>query len=43
MAALRNVVLNVLRLNGETNIAAAIRKIGWQHQGAIRLLQLGPP
>ena len=43
MAALRNVVLNVLRLNGETNIAAAIRKIGWQHQGAIRLLQLVPP
>lgn len=42
MAALRNLVLNVLRLNGETNIAAAIRKIAWQHHGALRFLGLLP-
>ena len=29
MAALRNVVLGLLRSGGETNIAAAIRRIGW--------------
>ena len=40
MAALRNLVLNVLRLLGEANIAAAIRRIGWQPNGALRALGL---
>ncbi len=42
MAALRNATLNILRLNGETNIAAAIRKIAWQHHGALTFLGLLP-
>lgn len=40
MAALRNVVINILRLSGATNIASAIRKIGWQPNGALRMLGL---
>lgn len=40
MAALRNVVINLLRLNGVTNIAAAIRQNAWQQGAAIRLLGL---
>jgi len=33
MAALRNMVLALYRRSGATNIAAAIRENGWQHQG----------
>jgi len=33
MAALRNTVLALYRRSGATNIAAAIRENGWQHQG----------
>jgi len=33
MAALRNVVIGLLRSNGAVNIAAAIRENGWQHHG----------
>ncbi len=42
MAALRNVALNILRLSGATNIAAAIRNVAWQPNGALRLLGLLP-
>jgi predicted transposase YbfD/YdcC len=40
MAALRNVVIGILRLSGATNIASAIRTIGWQPNGALRMLGL---
>ncbi len=40
MGAVRNLVLNILRLRGERNIAAAIRKIGWKPNGALELLGL---
>ena len=40
MAALRNVVISILRLRGATNIASAIRSIGWQPNGALRMLGL---
>ena len=40
MAALRNVVINILRLFGATNIASAIRNIAWQPNGALRMLGL---
>lgn len=42
MAALRNLVLNILRMAGATNIAATIRNIGWQPNGALKLLGLLP-
>ena len=42
MAALRNVVLNLLRAAGETNIAAALRRNGWQPGASLRLLGLSP-
>ena len=42
MAALRNVALNILRLSGATNIAAATRNVAWQPNGALRLLGLLP-
>ena len=42
MAALRNVVVGILRLSGATNIASAIRAIGWQPNGALRILGLRP-
>ena len=40
MAALRNVVIGVLRQAGATNIAAALREVGWQRCTALRLLGL---
>lgn len=40
MAALRNVVVNILRLNGATAIAPTLRQIGWQPGHALRLLGL---
>ena len=40
MAALRYVVISILRLRGATNIASAIRSIGWQPNGALRMLGL---
>lgn len=40
MAALRNVVIGVLRQAGATNIAAALREVGWQRGTALRLLGL---
>ena len=42
MAALRNLAVSVLRMRGEKNIAAAIRKIGWKPNGALHLLGLAP-
>ena len=43
MAALRNVVLGLLRSGGETNIAAAIRRIGWTPGQALAILGLANP
>ena len=40
MAALRNLTLNILRMCGEKNIAAAIRRVGWRPNGALQLLGL---
>ena len=40
MAALRNTVLGILRLCGFKNIADAIRTIGWEPNGALKLLGL---
>ena len=42
MAALRNLTLNIFRLSGAANIAAAIRNIGWRPNGALQLLGLTP-
>lgn len=42
MAALRNVVINILRLNGATNIAGALRQNAWQPGVALKLLGLNP-
>ena len=43
MAALRNVVIGMLRAAGWVNIAAGLRDIGWQPGAALRLLGLSPP
>ena len=43
MAALRNVVLGLLRSGGETNSAAAIRRIGWTPGQALAILGLANP
>ena len=43
MAALRNVVIGMLRAAGWANIAAGLRDIGWQPGAALRLLGLSPP
>lgn len=40
MAALRNTVIGILRLCGYKNIADALRTIGWQPNGALKLLGL---
>ena len=42
MASLRNVVIDILLLSCTTNIASAIRTIGWQSNGALRMLGLKP-
>ena len=42
MGALINVVISILRLFGATNIGSAIRNIGWQTNGALRMLGLRP-
>jgi predicted transposase YbfD/YdcC len=42
MAALRNVVLGLLRQHGWDNIAAALRHYAWQPTAALRLLGLPP-
>ena len=42
LAALRNLVLNILRMSGATNISATIRSIGWQPNGALKLPGLTP-
>ena len=38
MAALRNLVLGLLRLAGQRNIAAALRHYGWHPAAALQLL-----
>ena len=40
MAAVRNLVVSILRMRGERNIVAAIRKIGWKPNGALEMLGL---
>ncbi|MCY4651770.1 MAG: ISAs1 family transposase [Dehalococcoidia bacterium] len=40
MDAVRNLVVSILRMRGERNIAAAIRKIGWKPNGALETLGL---
>ena len=42
LAALRNVVLRLLRQAGHTNIAAALRQLAWQPGSALRLLGIHP-
>jgi hypothetical protein len=42
MAALRNVAINILRLNGVTNIAASLRQNAWQPGSALKMLGLRP-
>jgi predicted transposase YbfD/YdcC len=43
MAALRNAVLGLLRQAGHTNVAAALREVGWQPGTALRLLGIACP
>ena len=43
MAALRNLVINVLPSWGESNIASALRRIGWTPGEALRILGLTNP
>ena len=42
MAALRNVVISVLRAQGESNIAA-LRRVGWTPGAALHILGLANP
>jgi len=42
MAALRNVVIGILREAGWQNIAAALRDMGWQTGAALKLLGISP-
>lgn len=43
LAALRNVVLGLLRLQGTANIAAALRHYSWHPREALALIGLQPP
>jgi hypothetical protein len=43
MAALRNVVIGLVRQAGATNIAAALRHYSWKVTDALALLGLAPP
>ncbi len=43
MAALRNVVIGLLRQANWTNIAAGLRHNGWQTGAALQLLGISPP
>lgn len=43
MAALRNVVLGLLRQRGVGNVAAALRHYGWHVDDALTLIGLRPP
>ena len=43
MAALRNVVIGLLRKDGVSNVAAAIRHYGWHVNDALNLIGLQPP
>ena len=40
MALLRNITLSLLRRGGFTNIAAALRQLGWQPGEALRRIGL---
>ena len=39
-AAFSNLVIGILQMSGAANIASVIRSIGWQPNGALRLLGL---
>jgi hypothetical protein len=43
MAALRNVVIGLVRQTGATNVAAALRHYSWKATKALALLGLAPP
>ena len=43
MAALRNVVIGLIRQAGGTNVAAALRHYSWKVADALALLGLAPP
>ena len=43
MATLRNAMVSILRSLGESNIAAALRRIGWTPGAALRILGLANP
>jgi hypothetical protein len=43
MAALRNVVIGLVRQAGGTNVAAALRYYSWNVTAALALLGLVPP
>ena len=43
LAALRNVVIAILRAEGWENIAAALRRYGWNRQDLYTLFGLSPP
>ena len=43
MAAIRNLVITVLRVAGRTNLASGLRHFGWQPDQAIRCLGLLQP
>jgi predicted transposase YbfD/YdcC len=43
LAALRNAVIGLLRQAGWTNIAAGLRRTGWQPGAALNLLGISPP
>ena len=38
MASVRNMVISILRLSGAANVVSAIRMIGWQPNGALKML-----
>lgn len=43
MAVIRNITLALLRLSGESNMAAAFRRYAWTPKQALKLLWLVPP
>ena len=43
MAALRNLVIGLVRRTGVTNVSAALRHYGWKPFGALTLLGLSTP
>ena len=42
LAALRNLVIGILRLSGATNLSAALRHYGWKPWETLALIGLSP-